>query len=122
MFRRVNACCQFHFRKINLLTGLCKSTCVRLLISLSPPVSLPAVFPAALPAAPSGLITSLYFLPPRQTTVQSMNGLEQMKARHGAAWDGYQGEVDNSGIDTGHFLGILDASHRAGMIVIGGLA
>ena len=51
-----------------------------------------------------------------------MNGLEQIKARHGAAWDGYQGEVDNSGIDTGHFLGILDASHHAGMIVIGGLA
>ena len=122
MFRRVNVCCQFHFCKINLLTGLCKSTCVCLLISLSPPVSLPAVLPAALPAAPSGLCTSLYFLPPWQTTIQSMNGLEQIKARHGAVWDGYQGEVDNSSIDTGHFLGILDASHRTGMIVIGGLA
>ena len=35
MFRCVNA--PFHFSNINLLTGLCKSTCVILLSFLSPP-------------------------------------------------------------------------------------
>ena len=50
-----------------------------------------------------------------------MNRLEQIEARHGTVWDGYQGGVDSSGIDTDLFLEILDASHRAGMIVMGGL-
>jgi len=34
-------------------------------------------------------------------------------------WDGYQGEVDSSGIDTDCFLGLSRASRCAGMILIG---
>ena len=78
------------------------------------PTVLPAVLPVVLPAV---VVASLHFSLPQETAYQFVNRLEQLKARCRAALDGYQGELNSCSIDIDHFLGLLDASLHAGIIV-----
>ena len=122
MFWRMNTACWFHFRNINLLTGLCKSTCVCLLSSPLPPLSSPLSSPLSrcplLSPLPSLLLCTSYHL-------------DKLLFNPRIDWNNSKPAMELYGIDTKSmvaaltltvFLGILDASCHAGMIIIGGLA
>ena len=126
MFWHVNMVCWFHFCNINLLTRLCKSTSVHLLSSPSPPLSSPL---SSLLSSPLSSPLS----PPALLLLCTSYCLDKLPFNPQIDWNISKPAMESYGIDTKVksmvaastltiFLGILDASHCAGMIIIGGLA